>query len=143
VLAIDVRHFELGIVTVLTAALTAISVPCGSPASAPAMPAPSPEPVAVRHTEVSAIACDEPGIQTIVLKGRVESLGEMSGTLHFRFAELPSGYAVMTLANGEFEVRIPRGELGITDLCSLPTAGRDAAFRDAQLSVEYALLFER
>ena len=48
-----------------------------------------------------------------------------------------------TGARGEFEVRIPRAELGVTDLCSLPTSGKNASFDDGQLSFEYALQFER
>ena len=144
-LALDVRHFELGIVTALTAALAAFAVPGGTPASAPAMPCPSPEPVAVRETQVSAIACNEPSIQTIVFKGRVNALDpDMMATFHFRFADLPDRYSVMTGAHGDFEVRIPRAELGVVDLCSLPTAGlRNAAFKDEQLSIEYVLQFER
>lgn len=146
VLALDVRHLELGIVTALTAALAAMAVPCGAPASAPAMPAPSPEPVTIRQTQVTSIACDDTNIETIVLKGRVHALGRNQlATFHFRFAELPSDYAIMVSgANGGFEVRIPRAELGIANLCSLPTAGmRNASFSDGQLSIEYVLEFER
>lgn len=143
-LAFDVRHLELGIVTALTAALAAFAVPRGTPASAPAMPAPSPESVAVRHTVVATIACDEAGIQTVVFKGRVHMLGaHQMATLHLQFAEMPRGYAVMTGARGEFEVRIPRSELGVVDLCTLPTARSGAAFKDDALSVEYVLQFER
>ncbi len=144
VLALDVRHLELGIVTALTAALAAFSCPCGTGASAPAMPAPSPEAVAVRQTLTSAIACDEPGIQTVVFKGTVQSIDPaLQATFHFRFAELPDGYSVMTGARGVFEVRVPRDELGVVDLCSLPTSKRNALFTDSQLSVEYTLQFER
>lgn len=108
------------------------------------MPAPSPEPVAVRQTLTSVIACDEPGIQTIVFKGTVQSADPaLVATFHFRFAELPDGYAVMTGARGDFEVRIPRAELGVTDLCALPTSKRAALFTDSQLSLEYTLQFER
>lgn len=140
-LAFDVRHLELGIVTALTAVLAAVAVPRNTPASAPGMPAPSPEPVAVRHTEVASIACDEPGIQTVVLTGRVHSRDVT--TLFIHFAELPAGYTVMTGAKGDFEIRIPRTELGVTDLCALPTAGRQTEFNDASLSIEYAMQFER
>ena len=108
------------------------------------MPSPSPEAVAVRQTVTTAIACDEPGIQTIVFRGTVHSADPaLVATFHFRFAELPDGYAVMTGARGDFEVRVPRAELGVTDLCALPTSKRAALFSDSQLSLEYTLLFER
>jgi hypothetical protein len=108
------------------------------------MPAPSAEPVAVRQTLTSAIACDEPGIQTIVFKGAVRSADPaLVTTLHFRFSELPNGYTVMTGARGAFEVRVPRAELGVSDLCALPTSKRAALFTDSQLSIEYTLQFER
>lgn len=99
----------------------------------------------MRQTLVSAIACDEPGIKTIVFTGRVHALDpNMMATFHFRFADMPDRYSVMTGARGEFEVRIARDELGVVDLCSLPTAGlRSAAFKDEQLSIEYVLQFER
>jgi hypothetical protein len=143
VLALDVRHLELGIVSIVTATLAGLAVPRNCPASAPAMPAPSPEPVAMRETIVSSIACDDPSVQTVVFKGRFEHASGIE-TLHFQFAEMPRGYAVMmTGASGYFEVRVPREELGIVDLCTLPTSGNTAAFKDAQLSVEYALQFER
>ena len=142
VLALDVRHLELGIVSLVTATLAALAVPRNCPASAPGMPAPSPEPVAVREKTVSAIACDDPAIQTVVFRGRFEHASGID-TLHFQFAEMPRGYAVMmTGSSGEFEVRVPREELGIVDLCTLPTSNT-AAFKDAQLSIEYALQFER
>ena len=108
------------------------------------MPAPSPEPVAIRIQETASIACDEPGIQTIVFAGRVHSNDPAFNTMHFRFAEMPSGYTVMTGSSGEFEVRVPRAEMRVTDLCALPTAGlRNTAFKDAQLSIEYVVQFER
>lgn len=148
-LALDVRHLELGIVTALTAgaaalaiATAALSVPRACPASAPAMPAPSPEPVAGRVKGVVPVTCNDPLVQTVVFKGRVDALGS-GDTLHFHFAEMPRGYAVMTGPRGEFEIRIPRSELGIVDLCGLPTSNKNATFNDGQLSLEYALQFER
>ncbi len=141
-LALDVRHLELGIVSLVTATLAAVAIPSNCPASAPGMPAPSPEPVTVREKTVSAIACDDPGIQTVVFRGRFEHASGSATTLHFQFAEMPRGYAVMmTGSRGEFEVRVGREELGIVDLCTLP--GTTTAFKDAQLSVEYDLQFER
>lgn len=143
VLALDVRHLELGIVTALTAAL-AFASPRATSGSAPGMPAPSPEPVSVRQTATSAIACDDPGIQTIVFTGHVHSADPALTTLHFQFAELPDGYSVMTGANGAFEVHVPRAELRVADLCSLPTSTlHSASFSDSQLSIEYVLQFER
>jgi hypothetical protein len=152
VLAIAVRHRELGIAiaaaAALTAALAAASAALTCPAAAavsPAMPSPSPEPVRGRVTVAAPIACDAPGISTIVFKGQVTSLADdQQATFHFRFADLPSSYAVMTGARGTFEVRIPRDELGATDLCSLPSSGqRPASFRDASLAIHYELSFER
>lgn len=144
VLALEVRHLELGILAALTGVLAVAAAPKCAPPSAPGMPAPSPEAVAVRIQETAAIACDEPGIQTIVFTGRVHSADPALTTMHFRFAEMPSGYTVMTGSSGAFEVRIPRNEMGVTDLCSLPTAGlRNSAFKDAQLSIEYVVQFER
>lgn len=149
-LALDVRHLELGIVTGLTAAAAAlalataaVAVPRSCPASAPAMPAPSPEPIAGRVKAVVPITCNDPLVQTVVFTGRVHALGEGIDTLHFQFAEMPRGYTVMTGPRGEFEIRIPRSELGIIDLCSLPTSGKNAAFHDGQLSLQYAMQFER
>jgi hypothetical protein len=156
VLAIAVRHRELGIAIAATAGLTgalaaaAAVLTCSCPTgalSAPAiaMPSPSPEPVRGRVTVVVPTACDAPGISTIVFKGQVTSLADdQQATFHFRFADLPSSYAVMTGARGTFEVRIPRDELGATDLCSLPSSGqRPASFRDASLAIHYELSFER
>jgi hypothetical protein len=144
VLALEVRHLELGILAALTAVLAANAAPRCAPASVPGLPAPSPETVAIRIQETASIACDEPGIQTIVFAGRVRSFDPALSTMHFRFAEMPSGYSVMTGSTGEFEVRIPRNEMGVTDLCALPTAGlRNSAFKDAQLSIEYVVQFER
>ena len=95
-------------------------------------------------TSFASIACDEPGIQTIVFTGRVHSNDPAFNTMHFRFAEMPSGYTVMTGSSGAFEVRVPRSEMSVTDLCALPTAGlRNSAFKDAHLSIEYVVQFER
>jgi hypothetical protein len=50
----------------------------------------------------------------------------------------------MTGANGAFEVRVPRDELGYLDLCQLPSSGRrPASFQDSSMSIEYDLTFER
>ena len=174
-LALDVRHPELGIATAphqatsrtlavgatLTAGLAVAATVLAATSDAPRrwrcgtyaanqavmasparMPPPSDEPVAIGETAVAAIACDHPSIQTIVFKGRVHSAVE-STSLLLQFAELPAGYAVMTTPRGEFEIRVPRAELGVEDLCSLPTSGRNAAFKDAQLSIEYVIEFER
>jgi hypothetical protein len=144
-----VRPLELGIVTFLsagvTAALAIAALPCPAPASAPSMPAPDPEPLIVPHTETSTIACDDPSVQTVVFKGRVNAIDkDLYATFHFRFADLPDRYTVMTGPHGEFEVRVSRAELGLLDLCTLPTSGlRNASFKDAQLSLEYVLSFER
>jgi hypothetical protein len=153
VLATAVRHRELGIVIAATAVLTgalaaAAALTCSCPTkapSAPAMPGPSPEPERGRVALSVPIACDAPGITTIVFKGQVTSLdADQRVTFHFRFADLPSSYAVMTGARGQFEVRIPRDELGVTDLCSLPSSGqRPASFRDASMAIHYELSFER
>lgn len=109
------------------------------------MPAPSPEPVQGRITETAAIACNAEGVTTVVFKGKVSSLDpDERVTFHFRFADLPSRYSVMTGARGEFEIRIPREELGILDLCTLPSSGqRPASFHDASMSIQYELSFER
>jgi hypothetical protein len=152
VLVIAVRHRELGIVIAATAALSGAAAAVSGPtarraepsASAPAMSSPSPEPVRGRVAMTVPVACDAPGISTIVFTGQVTSLADdQQATFHFRFADLPSPYTVMTGARGNFEVRIPREELGATDLCSLPSSGeRPARFRDASMAIQYELSFE-
>lgn len=146
-LATDVRTFELGIITALTAALASglAAIPATIPASAPGMPAPSPEPLGISVRETAPIACDAEGVTTVVFRGVVNALDhEKMATFHFRFADLPSRYMVMTGASGHFEIRIPREEVGITDLCALPSSGmHPARFQDAQMSIEYDLTFER
>jgi hypothetical protein len=145
VIATDVRQLGLGIFTVLTVGALALASPRPCPASAPAMPAPSPEVVTVRDTETAAIDCTDHGITTVVFRGTVHALDpDMRATFHFRFADLPSRYSVMTGANGAFEVRVPRDELGYLDLCDLPSSGRrPASFSDSSMSIEYDLSFER
>ena len=109
------------------------------------MPAPTEESVVVRHTETAPVACNAEGVTTVVFRGAVHALDpDARATFHFRFADLPSRYSVMTGANGSFEVRIPREELGVLDLCDLPMSGqRPASFRDASMTIEYELTFER
>jgi hypothetical protein len=148
VIATDVWHRGLGIVTTLTVATlaaVALVVPRPAPPAAAAMPAPTPETVAVQDTETQAIDCNDRGITTVVFHGTVHAIDpDMRATFHFRFADLPSRYSVMTGANGAFEVRVPRDELGYLDLCQLPSAGRrPASFQDSTLSIEYDLSFER
>jgi hypothetical protein len=145
VIATDVRHLGLGIFTALTVGALALACPRSAPASAPGMPAPSPEAVGVRETETTAIDCSDHGINTVVFRGTVHALDpDMRATFHFRFADLPSRYSVMTGANGAFEVRVPRDELGYLDLCDLPSSGRrPATFSDGTMSIEYDLTFER
>jgi hypothetical protein len=145
VLAIVVRHLELGIVAALTTGLALLALPCPTGPSAPGMPAPTPETVAVRATETMAIDCADHGINTVVFRGTVHAIDpDMRAAFHFRFADLPSRYSVMTGASGAFEVRIPRDELGYLDLCQLPSSGqRPALFHDAQMTISYELAFER
>jgi hypothetical protein len=145
VIATDVRHIGLGIVTTLTVAAVALLAPRPTPPTAATMPAPAPEAVAVRDTETQAIDCSDRGITTVVFHGTVHAIDpDMRATFHFRFADLPSRYSVMTGANGAFEVRVPRDELGYLDLCQLPSSGRrPASFHDSSLSIEYDLSFER
>lgn len=109
------------------------------------MPAPSPEAVAVRDSETAAIDCSDHAITTVVFRGTVHAIDpDMRATFHFRFADLPSRYSVMTGVNGAFEVRVPRDELGYLDLCQLPSSGRrPASFQDSTLSISYDLTFER
>jgi len=150
VLALEVRT---GIATVLASAMTAMVALAGAPGGRPchatdtsvAMPEPAPEPVIVREAVTAPLTCEDPGIQTIVFKGRVNALGDdQTMTFHFRFADLPDRYTVMTGPHGEFEVRVSRSEIGLLDLCTLPMSGlRPARFTDAQLSIGYALSFER
>jgi hypothetical protein len=144
--ATNVRTFELlGIITALTAGLALCVLPNVAPASAPAMPSPSPEPLGIRLRETRSIACDADGVSTVVFRGRVQALDpDRFATFHFSFAEMPSRYMVMTGAKGAFEVRVPRAELGIVDLCALPSSDvRPARFEDDQMSIEYELTFER
>lgn len=144
-LATDVRHLELGIACALTIGLAVLALPASVPPSAPGMPAPTPETVAVRDTHTTTIDCAEPGITTVVFRGTVHAIDpDMRATFHFRFADLPSRYSVMTGANGRFEIRIPRDELGYLDLCELPSSGqRPALFHDSQMTIRYELAFER
>lgn len=109
------------------------------------MPAPTPESVIVRHSETAPVACNAEGVTAVVFKGTVHALDpDTRATFHFRFADLPSRYSVMTGANGSFEVRIPREELGVLDLCDLPSSGtRPASFRDDSMTISYELTFER
>jgi hypothetical protein len=154
VLALDVRT---GIATALAATTTIalLVLPahdsrrwtCGTTVAAatPAMPDPDPEPVVTREATAAPLTCEDPGVQTVVFKGRVNALddGELM-TFHFRFADLPARYTVVTGAHGEFVVRVSREELGLLDLCTLPMSGlRAAQFHDGQLSIEYTLSFER
>jgi len=145
VLATDVRHLELGIACALTAGLAILALPTSIAPSAPGMPAPTPEIVHVRDAKTATIDCAEPGITTVVFRGTVHAIDpDMRATFHFRFADLPSRYSVMTGANGGFEIRIPRDELGYLDLCELPSSGqRPALFHDAQMTISYELAFER
>jgi hypothetical protein len=145
VLATEVRRLELGIVAALTAALAAVTLSDGSGPSAPVMPAPSPEAVAVRDVETAPVDCADHDITTVVFHGTVHALDpDQRATFHFRFADLPSRYVVMTGPNGDFEVRVPRDELGYLDLCQLPSAGRHpAVFQDSSMFIEYELSFER
>lgn len=109
------------------------------------MPEPTPEAVDVRDSATAPVSCNADGVTSVVFKGTVQALDpDHRATFHFRFADLPSRYSVMTGANGSFEVRIPREELGVLDLCDLPMSGqRPASFRDASMTIEYELTFER
>ncbi len=144
-LATDVRHLELGIVAALTAGLAVLARPASIGPGAPGMPAPPPETIHIRHAQTVPIDCAEPGITTVVFRGTVHAIDpDMRATFHFRFADLPSRYSVMTGANGAFEIRIPRDELGYLDLCELPSSGqRPALFHDSQMTIRYELAFER
>lgn len=116
------------------------------PAAMPApLPAPMAEELAVRHTGTAGGECNAEGVTAVVLKGTIHALDpDQRATFHFRFADLPSRYSVMTGANGSFEVRIPREELGVLDLCDLPSSGtRPASFRDESMTISYELAFER
>jgi hypothetical protein len=145
VLANEVRSHGLGIVSILTAGLAIAALGRNTPASAPAMPSPSPEPIGIRLSETRPIACDAEGVTTVVFRGQVHALAQdQFATFHFRFADLPSRYMVMTGKDGGFEIRIPREEIGIVDLCALPSSDvHPARFQDSQMSVEYELTFER
>jgi hypothetical protein len=145
VIATDVRQFGLGIVTTLSVAALAVLARQPAPAGATGMPAPAPETVSVPHTETRAIDSSDHGITTVVFRGTVHSIDpDQRATFYFRFADLPSRYSVMTGANGAFEVRVPRDELGYLDLCQLPSSGRrPASFHDSSMSIEYDLTFER
>jgi hypothetical protein len=141
---------ELGIATALTAGALIAALVHEIPAGAPAMPDPSPEPIAARTPDDSPairtpVACDASDIKAVVVHGKIRSFDpDLRATFHMRFADLPSRYAVMTGAEGAFEVRIPREELAGVDLCELPRSGeRAAVFQDASMTLEYVLDIER
>ena len=144
-IATDVRLVGPGIFAAITTAGLALLAPRPAGPCAPGMPGPSPEAVAVRDTETVAIDCSDHGITTVVFRGTVHAIDpDMRATFHFRFADLPSRYSVMTGVDGAFEVRVPRDELGYLDLCQLPSSGRrPASFQDSTLSISYDLTFER
>jgi hypothetical protein len=115
-----------------------------------AMPDPSPEqlaqpPVIETQSLTDVDMCSDAGVTAIVVRGRITSLDPaMQARFRIRLAEVPSRYEAITGTDGLFEVRIPRRELGVTDLCTLPLHGQHpaAAFAGSHMTVQYKLYFE-
>ncbi len=117
------------------------------------MPDPSPEqlaeaPVVETQSLTDVDTCDDAGVTAVVIRGRITSLDpEMQAHFRIRLADVPSRYEAITGRDGLFEVRIPRRELGATDLCTLPLRGQHpatsaTAFAGSRMTVQYKLYFE-
>lgn len=147
---LGVSKLDLGLLALLTAALAAFTP--HTMARPPAvMPDPTPEQLAVAPaietqslTDVNT--CGDAGVTAVVVRGRITSLDpSMQAHFRIRLADIPSRYEAVTGDDGRFEVRIPRRELGATNLCELPIRGvrPAAAFAGSSMTVQYHLHFER
>lgn len=135
----------LGLVTLLTGALAALTPRAEAPPdltpeqldAAAGIELPSP-------TELRT--CVDADVTSIVVRGRITSLDPgMQARFHIRLADIPSRYAAVTGDDGRFEVRIPRSDLGTTDLCALPINGlhpATSAFSGSNMTVSYQVSFE-
>jgi hypothetical protein len=141
----------LGLVTLLTAALAAMA-PRTAARPPAVMPDPTPEQLAVAPAvETQSLTdmdtCNDAGVTAVVVRGRITSLDpSMQARFRIRLADVPSRYEAVTGDDGQFEVRIPRRELGATNLCELPIRGvrpAAAAFAGSSMTVQYQLHFER